>query len=307
MIRNANNNIRPVPAAFFALLLLPLYLGAWGRFGLKVPAAVSLSLLTALMLAFFTRKNHNRGSGFPWAMFWVFPLFVPLGMPLWLIPLSLTAGWLIAVFCFGGYGKNIFNPLAIALVFILAGYASSVSIVATRPFPGAFDAFAVWTAGINPPGSVVTKSLTYSMQTDWSLLAGGLQPSLPGLAFPGVLLLMALFTGLFFGGRRIWLVSFIFSVTFFTLFLQRLYPGHVVGCFNILLMGITPALIFACLADSPTIPDCASSQVCHAMLLALLLVCFVGFSELVLHAAFALLFVQILCPLLIDVFQLEKH
>jgi Na+-translocating ferredoxin:NAD+ oxidoreductase RnfD subunit len=228
-------------------------------------------------------------------------------MPLWLIPLALTAGWLIAVFCFGGYGKNIFNPLAIALVFLLAGYASSVSMVATKPFPGAFDAFRVWTAGINPPGSVITESLKKSLHADWSFLAGGLQPSLPGLAFPGVLLLMALFTGLIFGGRRIWLIAFVMSVVFFTLILQKLFPGQVAGCFNILLIGITPALILACLADSPTIPDCAGSQVCHAVLFALLLVCFVGFSELLLHAAFALLLVQILCPLLIDALHLEKQ
>jgi Na+-translocating ferredoxin:NAD+ oxidoreductase RnfD subunit len=288
-----------IPATMFALLLIPVYIGAWGRFGQKVPVAVCLSLFTGLLIRIFCRKNESVA--FPWAMFWVFPIFVPLGLPLWLIPTVLTAGWLISVSSFGGIGRNIFNPVATALVFLVAGYGSSVSLLVSKPFSSFAGAFSVWTAGMNPAESgsrILLKLPTDSYQ---DLFSGFAFPSLPGMAFPGVLLLISTFLVVFFSGRRLWLLCLIPAITAFTALAQKVAPGAVYSPLSILFMGITPAMILVWLSDERSIPLQPADQVVHALIFAFLFVGFVFMSEKLLVGIFSVLLTQMIAPLISDI------
>lgn len=301
-MKSGNNSIvKPIPAGIFALLLFPVLLAAWGRFGLKVPLGLVLSILTGLLIKVLSREQKGTSASFPWPLFFVFPLFAPLGMPLWLIPVSLIMGWLISISSFGGYGKNIFNPVAVALVFIISGYGSSVSLLASKPFPGAIDAISTWTAGINPVENVCRISAQTPVEFNWNLLAGGNLPAIPGLAFPGVLLFIAMFLGLFFPGRRTWSIATILLAFFATGVTSRVFPGMVAGPLNILFMSMTPALMIVALADQKTIPVGFGSQVLHAAIFSLFLVSFICMSEQILAVTFALLLTQVVFPFCMDI------
>jgi Na+-translocating ferredoxin:NAD+ oxidoreductase RnfD subunit len=292
-----------IASSFFAIILIPVYLAAWGRFGLKVPAAVVLSLLAAIVIRFAFHGLNKNLAEFPWRLFWVFPLFVPLGMPLWLIPLSLLFSWVVAVVSFGGYGQHIFNPLALALVFILAGYGSSVSLLVSRPFPEACSAFKVWTSGMNPTGNEIDLIRGKSVEFNATLFAGGLNPSLPGLAFPGILMLLAGFCALYFRGYRVWFVSSVVFIVFFTFSLRQYETGLIDGNLNVLFTGITPALFLLMLADNKKLPDEPLYQFVHSIVFSLMIVIFLCFSRKILYVVFAVPATQIIYPLVFDLFQ----
>lgn len=294
---SATNSRLPIGPALFFLLLAPVYLGAWGRFGLKVPAALLLSLLTGLALRILSAASPKA---FPWQYFWVFPLFVPLSLPLWLVPTVLVAGWLISVSAFGGVGRNIFNPPASSLVFLVAGYASSVALVAAKPFPGPLSAFSRWTAGINPIEPALKIWLSRPITGLGEVFAGGHLPSLPGLAFPGFLLLSVLLVVLFVPGRRLWLAAVLFFSIFTAAALQMRFVGLMAGPLSLPLTGIFPALLLLALADENTIPEPAFEQFLFGMVLGPLLALFMLLSRTELAPVFALLLAQALFPLLRD-------
>lgn len=300
------NQTNPIASSFFAIILIPVYLGAWGRFGLKVPVAVALSLVTALFIRFLFNGSGKNANEFPWRLFWLFPLFVPLGLPLWLVPLSLFFSWLLVVESFGGYGRHIFNPLALALVFILAGYGSSVSLLVSKPFPGAFSAFKVWTSGINPSQNEIDLVRVKSISFDAGLFADGLEPSLPGLAFPGILMLLAGFCALYFRGYRVWFISSAVLIVFFTFSLRQLDANLIHGNLNVLFAGITPALFLLMLADNCNLPDKPLAQLFYSIVFSLMIVVFLCFSRKILYVAFAVPATQIIYPLLFDSFQAAR-
>jgi Na+-translocating ferredoxin:NAD+ oxidoreductase RnfD subunit len=295
-----------ISSVWYFITLLPVYLAAWGRFGQKVPAGVVLSLATALFIWLIGIKRNSAVSGFPWGLFFCFSLFVPLGMPLWLVPVALTGGWLIAVTCFGGYGKNIFNPVVIALVILITGYGTSVSLQASKPFPGACEAFSVWTAGINPSVNENQLALKRKGNDLWSLLSGGTNPSLPGLAFPGPLFLIALLTGLLFSGRRSWTLAVPVFTIIWAMVFNQIFQNIEITPLAILMTGIVPGLMIVSLADGNTVPDSLTGQVFHATFLGLFSVIFTSFSPLMIYAVFALLLTQVLFPFLTQMIKWKQ-
>lgn len=280
------------------LLLLPIFLAAWGRFGQKVPAALGLSLLTGLLIRAFAEVGDRR---FPWAWFWVFPLFVPLGMPLWLIPVSLTAAWIISVSAFGGIGRNIFNLVALALVFIMAGYGSSVSLTASKPFASPLAAISIWTAGINPVEPALRNWLTRPVTSFSDFFAGGHLPAIPGFAFPGPLLLVVLFIVLLLPGRRIWFFSTMILIFAGGELAARTMPELIKSGASLLGTGIFAALLLTCLADENTIPDNAGEQFLFSLIFAVAMVVFACGASQELGPVYGLLLTQAIFPFVADV------
>ncbi len=291
-------NRPPIPATFMAVLLIPVYFAAWGKFGLKVPAAILLSLATGLLTRSFVEIGNRR---FPWPLFWVWPLFIPLGMPLWLVPVALLAAWFIAVAAFGGAEKNVFNPGAVGLVFISAGYGSAVSLSASKPFAGVTSALSVWTAGINPIGHSADYWLKWPVDSFFCFFAGGHLPSLPGFAFPGILLALALLVVLAIPGRRVWFVSTLTTSLALAFVIGQYRPEIFAAPINIFLAGSFPATIWLALADEKTVPVSTSGQLVFGLVLGLFLVWFICASNHEFAGCFALLLAQAIAPLLADV------
>ncbi len=280
------------------LLLLPVFFAAWGRFGQKVPVALGLSLLTGLLIRAFAEVGEKP---FPWACFWVFPLFVPLGMPLWLVPLSLTAAWIITISAFGGIGRNIFNPVVLALVFIMAGYGSAVSLTASKPFSTALAAINVWTAGINPIEPALRGWLTRPVITLSDFLGGGHLPAVPGLAFPGPLLLIVLLIVLLLPARRIWFFSTMILIFSGGELVAGTMPELIRSGASLLSTGVVVALLLACLADENTIPEQVGEQLLFSLILSAAIVVFACGSTHELAPVYGLLLTQAIFPMISDV------
>ncbi|GAB4283696.1 MAG: hypothetical protein Kow0029_29980 [Candidatus Rifleibacteriota bacterium] len=274
-------------------------IAAWGRFGLKVPVAFVLSMISGIILRQFFHKDSDEA--FPWQLFMLFPMFVPLGMPLWLVPFSLLTAWMIAVYSFGGYGKHIFNPVALALVLLLAGYGSSVSLLPSKPFQGATSAFSVWTAGINPVNASVNAQLNEPVTNITQFMVGGNRPSIPGLAFPGWLLLATLFIGLFFRENRWWLFSAFCSLTVSAMIIKHFFPETVAGGHSLFFIGCVPAFCMVMLADARGFCGGFVAQTTHAGIFSICVAVFAVFSGNVLNVAFAVLLAQIISPFILDV------
>lgn len=191
------------------MVMLPVYFAVWERFGLKFLAGVGISFVTGIccwLLALICQPGpENRDVAqvpFAWLLFVFFPLFCPLGLPLWLIPFILIISYLVSISSFGGYGRHFFNPVAFAVIFMLCGYAGTASLGASRPLPK--KGFAVWTAGM-PPSSPVWNIYARIQTADlWQSSVSGNLPVVPGSAFPGRLLVISFFFSLMAGRGRVW-------------------------------------------------------------------------------------------------------
>jgi len=298
---------RPVDRCDYLLLLflLPLYFFICGRFGQKFAAAVVVSLATGAGLRLIMLVLQPSGesarpqASFGWQLFFLFPLFYPLAMPLWLVPGILIVAYLIAVSSFGGYGRQIFTPLAVAVVFMLAGYSHTASLHPVRPLPGAFDGFKIWSAGL-PPSKAVWQIYAEVMPS--SLLSAsysGSLPSLPGLAFGLPLLLASAALSLLAGRRWVWWLTSLLAIQIFTM-LGSGHSGLEISALHPLLLGAIPGLLLVAVADCFALPEDNAGQVVGGILFAGFAMLFVFRSPNLLGPVYGLLLAQIVGPLLTD-------
>lgn len=295
------------------MLMLPVYFAVWERFGLKFLAGAGISLITGIfcwLLALINQPGlENRDVAqvpFGWSLFVFFPLFCPLGLPLWLIPMILVVSYLVSISSFGGFGRHFFNPVAFAVIFMLCGYAGTSSLGASRPLPKNGTGFAVWTAGM-PPASPVWNIYAKVKETDlWQSSVSGNLPVIPGNAFPGVLLVISFLFSTMAGRGRVWCLFTVLGTIFWGwLGQQYLLPG--VSWLHPLFLGMLPGLMLIAVADYHTLPEHQSEQAIAAMVFTFLLLIFTIRSKGVLSPVFALLLAQIISPLLCDTLRIRTR
>lgn len=286
------------------LFLLPLYIFVCGRFGQKFAAAVLVSVATGTglwLLALIMRpaERNDTERPFCWQLFMVFPLFYPLAMPLWLLPGILAAGYLISLSSFGGTGRQIFTPVAVALVFMLAGYGHTSAIQPVKPFAGAFDGFRIWSAGM-PPACPVWK-IYAEIPVDNLVEASysGLLPAIPGLAFGLPLLVASAALSLIACRRCIWWVTSVMALQVFALIFSG-YNDLEISALHPLLLGPIPGLLLVAVADAVALPEEKTGQMIGGILFAAFALLFVFRSENILGPVYGLLLAQIASPLLTD-------
>ncbi|MDD3148404.1 MAG: RnfABCDGE type electron transport complex subunit D [Candidatus Riflebacteria bacterium] len=291
---------------FLCLFLLPLYFFIWGRFGQKFAAGALISLSTGagcwLLALIFKSAGPSANSAtdrFGWGLFLLFPLFCPLALPLWLIPIILIAAYLLTYSSFGGCGRHIFNPVAVAVVFMLVGYGHTASLHPVRPLPGPYDGFKVWNAGM-PSAKPVWETYAevgpeFLVEASYS----GLLPALPGSAFGLPLLAASAALALLGRRRRVWWVVAVLSVQLATLLVAG-WSDLDISALHPLLLGIVPGLLLIAVFDEVSLPEDLVGQVISALLFSSLAIVFIFRSENLLGPVYALLLAQITAPLLTD-------
>lgn len=304
----SNNDIQFCKADLLLILfLLPLYFAVWGRFGQKFAAGAALSIATgaccwlvALIMQSPGKPETGRSTIFGWPLFVLFPLFCPLALPLWLIPFILIVSYLVVISSFGGFGKHFFNPVALAVVFMLCGYGATASLNAVRPLADASAGFKVWSAGL-PPARPLWQIYTTVPTLDLvKASCSGSLPSIPGNAFGMPLLAASFILSFMFGRRRLWWLTVVVATAGFTsLVIQSrnldISPLHP------LLLGVMPGLLLIAVADFSTLPESGLGQMVSALIFAAFAVLFIFKSENILSPVYALLLMQIVSPLVIDV------
>ncbi|PKL44582.1 MAG: hypothetical protein CVV41_04255 [Candidatus Riflebacteria bacterium HGW-Riflebacteria-1] len=294
------------------LVLLPLYFAVWGRFGQKFAAAAGLSIATGFCCWFFLLVRQSAESDlkadeipFCWSLFFLFPLFYPLGLALWLIPFILILAYLVSISSFGGFRRHFFNPVAVAVILMLAGYSSTASLSASKPLPSADSGYRVWTAGVPPTRPLWFYYTAVPAERLLRATVAGDLPAVPGSVFTLPLLLLSGLLALMFARRRIWWLTLCLCVPVFSMLAQ--YLGWIaLSPLHPLLLGLVPALVLTAIADYHTLPEAVGEQIVSAMLFAALVLLFTARSENPLGPVFALLLMQVLSPLLCDLLMLKR-
>ena len=236
---------------------------------------------------------------FGWSLFLLFPLFCPLALPLWLIPGILVATYIIVFNGFGGFGRHIFNPVAVAVVFMLVGYGHTASLHAVRPLPGPYDGFTIWNAGAPVAKPVWQIYADVPVDTLFQASFSGLLPAIPGSAFGLPLLLASAIFALAAGHRRIWWITSVLALQLWVMF----FNGSVslnISPLHPLFLGIIPSLLLVAVIDRHSLPDDMSGQIVSGLLFAFFALLFVFRSPDPLGPAYGFLLAQISAPLATD-------
>ena len=295
-----------------AIFLFILYLNVIGLYGLKFATGTIISFLTGASI-WFIRVLFQRGDDpdgvdkpFCWFMFLLFPLFIPLALPLWLIPTILIITYLITITSFGGYGKQIFNPVIVAVVFLLYGYGDIGLTEPSRPFPNGDEGYKIWTAGI-PPRTDIRK-IYASISPDesfWASLKGKI-PSIPGSCYGSVILLASLAFAVIFKRKLIWLSTNVLSIYVLVYLMMRLNRFSIPPN-NLLFLGIMPSLILCGISDLSTLPESAKGQIISSILFVFFALIMIFYTSSVLAPAYGFLIAQVVTPLVLDIFGMSKN
>jgi len=294
------------------LVILPLYFAVWGKFGQKFAAAAGLSVATGVACWFVALLQQPAGTDlraaeipFCWSLFLLFPLFCPLGLPLWIIPPLLVLAYLISITSFGGFRRHFFNPIAVAVVLMLAGYGYTASLSASKPILPEGAGYRAWSAGV-PPARPLW--FYYAAVSTDKLLAASMSadlPAMPGSVYTLLILILALVMALFFGRGRAWLFTLLLAVPGFTAIAAK--SGLVAfSPLHPLLLGLGPALMLVAVVDYHSLPARNSEQIVYGLVFSALLLVFSVRSVNPLAPVYALLLMQVLSPLLCDLLLRQK-
>lgn len=294
-------------AAGYCLLvfLFFLYINSFGLYGIKFAAGAIISWLTGgtiwVLRVLFQSGDDPEGvdKPFGWMLFLLFPLFLPLALPLWIIPCILVVCYSITVAAFGGHGKHIFNPVIVAAVFMMYGYGDMGLIDASRPFPSSREGYRVWTSGIPPRADIRDVFSSIPAKSAFGFSLKGLVPSIPGSCFGSVILLASLVFSLVFRRCICWWLVSVASICLFGWLLPQ--PAEFnIPFTNILFMGIMPSLILCGIADFSTLPESALGQGINAVIFAGFAVFMLYNSSNILMPVYGFLLAQVVSPLVID-------
>ena len=203
------------------------------------------------------------------------------------------------LFGFGGFGRHIFNPVAVAVVFMLVGYDHTASLHAVRPLPGPYDGFTVWSAGT--PVAMPVWQIYAEVPVDALFQASfsGLLPAIPGSAFGLPLLLASIILALVAGYRPVWWVTSVLALQLGVIILNGSVSLNI-SPLHPLFLGIIPALLLLAVIDRHSLPEDVPGQIISGLLFAFFALLFIFRSPDLLGPAYGLLLAQISAPFATD-------
>lgn len=174
---------------YWLIYIAALFPAAAAAYGWRTVALCAVAAVAGHLAAL--AGGWLRGSSVPargclvWAML---PLVLPPAVPWWLPAAGAVFGETVARQLFGGYGRNLVNPLAVAVVFLGTGYPALLEYAAMMPGAGPASGLTGWTSfGSACPASPGEFTIAQAF------LAG--MPILPGeasivVAFCGLIMLV---------------------------------------------------------------------------------------------------------------------
>lgn len=138
---------RPEFEKYWSVYILALLPAATTAYGWRTVALCAVAVAVGHVAALV--GGRLRGAAVPvrgcliWAML---PLALPPAIPWWVPVAGAVFGEFVARQLFGGYGRNLVNPLAVAVVFIGVGYPALLEHAMRMPGPGAAAGLSGWTS-----------------------------------------------------------------------------------------------------------------------------------------------------------------
>jgi len=125
-----------------AVLTLPLYAAGIGRYGLRLLLLLVCSIGIGLFLEFgyfrFIKQKIDLVGLSTW---FIVPLILPPAFPIWMVLAALIFGILIATVFFGGHGRELASPVAVAWAFAALSFARDFGLGWSLPFTSNFEGF----------------------------------------------------------------------------------------------------------------------------------------------------------------------
>ncbi len=280
-------------------LSIVLYSLAAGFFSLRFFQIVSVSLLAGLICKLCDLLiSSDRNSDFPWFMFFLLPLFSPIGVPFVAVFFSALIAFFLALKAFGGYKKHFFNPLAVAVVIMICGYYHTGTFVETLPFKNLKEGYSFVSYGLpdyRDSNLLIQKAC--EDKTVWLKMFEPAPKNFPGCAFPFVSFFSAFTLAFLFKRGR---VFFFFSVLFYLFFAFLASYLRLSNVEIFVFAGAFPLLLFAAIADPFSIPEKKAEQMVFAFLFAFFAAVFTIYANSSVFTFFSLLLATVFAPLLSD-------
>lgn len=284
------------------LAVLPSLLAAVYFFGPRILLTVLVSYaaggLVEVLFAIVRKEEINEGflvTGF------LFPLILPPGLPLWMVAAGMIFGVLVGKEVFGGTGRNLFNAALLGRCFLLLGYPAIMSASWVQPHPGEWGMWLKAFPGI--PADAVTsatplvlaKNGQYTPLLDMFLgCTGGSAGETSALAIiagGSLLVLLRIASHRTVIGA---LAGFIATGAL----LHAVAPGRVSPVeFNLLAGGFLFGAFFMA-TDPVTSPITSSAKWAYGAIIGIVTMLIRSFSGYVEGAMFAILFGNVVAPLL---------
>lgn len=307
-LTSSRTDLMPDICAVFFLFFY--YFSVFERFGQKFAAAVAVSVGTGLLLGFlrilfnFSGKDTNDflSGRFGWLLFFAFPLFYPLSLSLWLIPFILISAYLICYGAFGGFKNHFFNPVILAVVFMMCGYGYTSVLNVSRPLP-INSGYKTWTSGMPVSKPIWNIYASVPVESALKISASSQLPSVPGASRGAVILLFSILFSFAFKRRRLWILGCaLFTVLFSGLITHFIFePALGIKSFYPLLFGLVPIMLFVGVYDFGTISQSPFEQLAASFVFSFFAVLFSFNVENVYLPVYAFLIMQILTPLISDI------
>jgi len=135
--------------------LVPCIASALYRFGWRTVAILAACAIPAFLAEWlFTRSRKEPVSSAVFVTAALLALTLPPTIPLWMAALGAGVAIVFAKECFGGFGRNIFNPALTGRCFMYVCFANAMSVRWTEPASGGAGALATW---VTPGLDAITK------------------------------------------------------------------------------------------------------------------------------------------------------
>ncbi|MBU8920523.1 MAG: RnfABCDGE type electron transport complex subunit D [Bacteroidales bacterium] len=289
-----------------ALVCLPLYFAAVGRYGLRVLIALAVSIAVGLLtevIASKIRKKELLGTGF---VSWILiPLVLPPVFPLWMLAASVFFGTVIGVAFFGGYGNHLASPVALGWTFAALSYSRAFGFGWSLPFPDVITGYSRYAASVLTIDHPIIFLEAQRSVTLTDLLYGNV-PQTPGMAVPllviGCGLLLYLFKAVDVRSSLI----FLGTVTGLSFSGEWIMPGvfgdpYMVLTGNLLLAG------FFVFPDRRTAPRTKGGRYVTALLAGIIAFLIRSFSTFPCGVFFAVIFANVFSPIIDEGFIKAKY
>ncbi len=236
---------------------------------------------------------------FPWHMFVLVPLAVPVGVPVWAPAFGSMFSLVFAVWFFGGEQKKLFNPLAIAMIFLVAGYSSVANFSMAKPFEGFKTGFNKYSSGISIGNDSQEFLKKQSNNIKFNTYLNGNVPGVPGNIFPVMVLALGFIIAMLRLKSLFWVFSVITSLAAFYL---TVFSGQewVLPPMHLLLSGTTAICILFALVEIDNFSSRAIVSIVRGVLFSFFLILLVSKSNQIVGPFYALILTEVFSPLIED-------
>lgn len=133
------------------LSLIPIVILSVYNYGLRVLILLLVITITGTSLEYLWEKHYkNKASEAIFVSSILYTMTLPPSIPYWIAIVGIVFGVIFGKMCFGGFGRNVFNPALVGRAFIYINFPNSMTIVwneAASGFPGGFSTYL--TSGID--------------------------------------------------------------------------------------------------------------------------------------------------------------